>query len=236
VALRRAGGVTPRQASPVWVSHTSRSHQRLARWRSGRRDQEPLRRPIQAVGVPELRDRPPEEDPARARRSEDRGHTPGGFPATREPPALGGSRREHDSKLADATACNFSTPVSDRRGCINPTSGVHVPSVRSMGYRIASPEEASDLIAALLRQDRTLLGDGGDVCRSTEGSLHIGPAATALIRGNQQGSLHVDAGGVVVVERTGTAAPGTMTVGSSSRAAWVGLSPETGKFALNLGR
>jgi integrase len=39
---------------------------------------------------------------------------------------------------------------------VNPTSGVHVPAVRSRGDRIASPEEASDLIAALPCQDRAL--------------------------------------------------------------------------------
>jgi integrase len=39
---------------------------------------------------------------------------------------------------------------------VNPTSGLQVPAVRSRGYRIASPDEASDLIAAVPRQDRAL--------------------------------------------------------------------------------
>jgi len=39
---------------------------------------------------------------------------------------------------------------------VNPTSGLQVPAVRSRGYRIASPDEAADLIAAVPRQDRAL--------------------------------------------------------------------------------
>jgi integrase len=39
---------------------------------------------------------------------------------------------------------------------VNPTSGVQVPAVRSKGYRIASPEEASRLIAAVPSGDRAL--------------------------------------------------------------------------------
>jgi integrase len=39
---------------------------------------------------------------------------------------------------------------------VNPTSGLQVPAVRSRGYRIASPDEAVDLITAVPRQDRAL--------------------------------------------------------------------------------
>ena len=128
----------------------------LARRRDGL-DPHPLRRPVQAERDPRLRAGAARAASSRPRRRE----------------AARRSRRADVQALADrllargldpSTIRNALMPlraiyrraVEDGEVAVNPTTGLELPAVRGRRDRIASPEEAAALLAALPEDDRAL--------------------------------------------------------------------------------
>ena len=149
VAGRARPSASARDDARADEDHAPRGRRRLARGRGGRHDPQPLRRPLQALGAPRLR------GGARRRCSPTSART--SSPTIRRVDVQDLADRMLADGLDPSTIRNALMPLraiyrrAVARGevAVNPTAGLELPAVRGRRDRIASPEEAAALIAAL---------------------------------------------------------------------------------------